>query len=75
MFICRGINFDCWDPSEQTRITYTNNVNKTIDSLPSVRLFQGVYGSHWAMQYTAYVYLTEKLGVNVTWYPSIFKLQ
>ena len=67
---CQAINFDCWDESEQTRLTYSNNENKTIDSLPTVRLFMGYYGSQWAVQYTAYLYLKEKLGLNVTWFPS-----
>eukprot|EP01084_Bolivina_argentea_P047038 86653_1 len=37
--------------------------------LPTIRLIQGYYGSQWAMQYTAFIYLKEKLGVNVTFYP------
>ena len=65
-----SINFNCWDESEQQKLTYTNNPSKLIEGLPTVRLFQGFYGSQWAMQYTAYVYLREQLGVNVSWYPS-----
>ena len=68
--LATSINFNCWDESNQHKLTYQNNKDKLIEGLPTIRLFQGFYGSQWAMQYTAYVYLTEQLGVNVSWYPS-----
>ena len=46
------------------------DTNRTIRNLPTILLFQGVYGTQWAMQWTAYIFLKEKLGVNVSWYPS-----
>ena len=55
--------------SETNGLFYYNSTKK-IEDLPTIRLFQGVYGSQWAMQWVAYIYLTEMLGVNVTWYPS-----
>ena len=66
----RSIHFNCWDESEQRQLTFANNPNKTIDGFPTVRLLQGYYGSQWAAQYTAYLYLKEQLGVNVSFYPS-----
>jgi len=64
-----GADFSCWDTSEQANLTFINNANKTLDHLPTIRLIQGYYPSQYAMQYAAYVYLMEKLGVNVTFYP------
>ena len=64
-----GINFTCRNETESHTLRYENS-SKPIDILPTVRLFQGYYGSQWAMQYAAYVYLTEQLGVNVSWFPS-----
>ena len=46
-------------------MTFTNNPNKTLDHLPTIRLIQGYYPSQFAMQYAAYMYLKEKMGVNV----------
>ena len=67
--VTKSINFNCWDESERHTLTY-EGTNKTINILPTIRLFQGYYGSQWAMQYAAYMYLTEQLGVNVSWFPS-----
>merc|ERR1719295_81010 len=61
--------FSCWDESEQATMTFINNPNRTLDHLPTIRLIQGYYPSQYAMQYAAYIYLKEKLGVNVTFYP------
>merc|ERR1719295_336907 len=61
--------FSCWDESEQATMTFINNPNRTLDHLPTIRLIQGYYPSQYAMQYAAYVYLKEKLGVNVTFWP------
>ena len=57
--------FNCWDESEQATLTFANNQNRTLDHLPTTRLIQGYYSGQWAMQYAAYVYLREKMGVNV----------
>lgn len=62
-----AFNFSCFD--EQTTLVYKDS-GREITNLPTIRLFQGVYGTQWAMQWTAYVFLSEKLGVNVSWYPS-----
>ena len=60
-----GGEYSCWDESEQATMTFINNPNKTLDHLPTIRLIQGYYPSQYAMQYAAYIYLKEKLGVNV----------
>eukprot|EP01083_Nonionella_stella_P181288 648872_1 len=60
----------CWDESERFVLQFTNNANKNITHLPTVRLIQGYYPSQFAMQYAAYVYLREKMGVDVTFFPS-----
>lgn len=57
--------FVCFDESQQTKLTFVNHAERTMDQLPTIRLIQGYYDSQWAMQYVAYVYMTEKMGVNV----------
>eukprot|EP01084_Bolivina_argentea_P160107 278829_1 len=60
-------NWQCFDT--KPTITYKNNVNVTVDSLPTVRIMQGWWGSQFAAQYLAYVYLADVIGVNVTFFP------
>jgi hypothetical protein len=60
--------FKCFT-SENTEIRYSNSKKKAA-SLPTVRLIQGYYPSQYAMQYAAAMYLTEKIGLNVSFYPS-----
>eukprot|EP01083_Nonionella_stella_P018150 50712_1 len=59
----------CWEQADRLVLKFINNVNKSITHLPSVRLIQGFYDSQFAMQYAAYVYLQEKMGVNTEFYP------
>ena len=55
----------CWPASERKTLTFINNANKTMTHLPTVRLIEGYYPSQFAMQYAAYVYLKEKMGIDV----------
>eukprot|EP01083_Nonionella_stella_P072585 195759_1 len=74
IFLCTYLSatagYHCWDESERTAsLTFTNNPNRTMTHLPTIKLMQGYYGSQFAMQYAAYVYLKEKQGVDVVFYP------
>ena len=62
-------DYNCFSASQQKTLTYTDS-GREVDSLPQIRLFDGVYDSQWAMQTVAYIYLQEKMGINVTWYPN-----
>ncbi len=55
----------CWNPSDRVNLTFNNNPAKPMDYLPKIRLIQGYYPSQFALQYLAFVYLREKMGVNV----------
>eukprot|EP01083_Nonionella_stella_P105492 303416_1 len=59
----------CLPESERNNLTFANNNNKIMSHLPTVRLIQGYYPSQFAMQYAAYFYLREQMGVNVAFYP------
>eukprot|EP01084_Bolivina_argentea_P006903 13038_1 len=61
--------YHCWTESERHILKFKNNPNKNITHLPIVRLIQGYYPSQFAMQYAAYVYLKEQMGIDVTFYP------
>ena len=62
-----GSDYNCWHESEQRNATYVNS-STLITNLPTIRLFEGYYPSQSAMQFAAYIYLQEKMGVNVEWY-------
>ena len=59
-------NYHCWEPSERKILTFENNPYKNMTHLPTIRLIDGAYPSQNAMQYAAYVYLREKMGVDVS---------
>eukprot|EP01083_Nonionella_stella_P229974 813384_1 len=61
--------FYCFHPTDRKEIKYSNVHNKSIDQLPTIRFIQGFWGSQWATQYAAFIYLKEKMGVSVDWYP------
>eukprot|EP01083_Nonionella_stella_P302636 1044299_1 len=59
--------FKCF-PTKTNIVTFRGDSTQEVP-LPTVRLIQGFWPSQWAMQYAAYVYLTETIGLNVTMYP------
>lgn len=63
--ISNGENDYCWKQSERSTLKFTNNDSKNMTHLPTIRLYQGYYPSQFAMQYAAYVYIREKMGVDV----------
>ena len=71
LFIIACINLSnadeqhCWPASERKTLTFINNANKNMTHLTTVRLIEGYYPSQFAMQYAAYVYLKEKMGIDV----------
>lgn len=74
--ICVIINiiygeYQCFSDDELGKLYYVNEPDReiNINDLNPIRLIQGFYGSQTAMQYVGYIYLKEKLGVNVKWYP------
>ena len=62
-------DYYCWEQSERSILKFKNNPQKNMTDLPQIKLIQGYYPSQFAMQYAAYVYLKEKMGVDVTFYP------
>ena len=62
-------DYYCWKESERSTLKFKNNKNKNMTHLPTIRLIEGYYPSQFAMQYAAFVYLGEKMGINVTFYP------
>eukprot|EP01084_Bolivina_argentea_P263231 445436_1 len=62
-------NYYCWDESERYTLKFHNS-SKNITFLPTLRMLQGYYSSQFALQYVAYTYLREKMGIDVTFYPS-----
>eukprot|EP01083_Nonionella_stella_P016152 45161_1 len=62
-------DYYCWEESERVVLKFANNESKAMTQLPTVRLIQGFYASQFAMQYAAFVYLAEKMGVDVEFYP------
>eukprot|EP01083_Nonionella_stella_P033815 92537_1 len=63
-------DFWCWPQSERTSLRFVNN-NKSMDHLPNIRFIQGYWDSQWAVQYIAYLYLKEKMGLNVEFFPQL----
>ena len=59
---CLGVN--------KTTITFKNNVSKSVPDLWNVRIMQGGYASQWAVNYVAYTFMQQKLGINVSFYPT-----
>lgn len=59
-------DFTCFDDPKV--ITYTNSDNQP--ELPQVRIMQCGYSSQCALNFAAYLFMKEKLGMNVTLYPT-----
>ncbi len=66
------LDWYCFDEDSRATLTYANNPSKTIpfDQFPTIRLMQGMWGSAYATQWIAYMYLREKVGINVDFFPS-----
>jgi len=66
--------FECF-PAEEQKKNYFANANYVNEIpegvLPQVRLLMCGYESQCALQFAAYLYMREKLGMNVTFYPTL----
>eukprot|EP01084_Bolivina_argentea_P064921 118343_1 len=58
----------CWPESERNTLTFANTTNK-MEYLPTIRFSQGYWPSQSAIQYVGYIFLKEKMGVNVEFFP------
>eukprot|EP01084_Bolivina_argentea_P067132 122334_1 len=63
-------DFHCWPQSERTILTFVNS-NKSMEQFPTIRFIQGYYDSQWALQYIGYLYVKEKMGLNVEFFPKL----
>jgi ABC-type proline/glycine betaine transport system substrate-binding protein len=63
-------SFQCLAESERKTITFANNQGVAVPGLWKVRIMQGSYGSQYAMEYAAYLFMKEMLGIDVTFYPT-----
>jgi hypothetical protein len=61
-------SFQCF--SDPKVITYQNDPEKPVTDLPQVRVMQCGYSSQCALNMVAYLFMKEKLGMNVTFYPT-----
>ena len=63
-------SFQCFDNPKI--ITYANNPNETVANtvLPQIRIMMPGYQSQCALNMVAYLFIKEKLGVNITFYPT-----
>eukprot|EP01083_Nonionella_stella_P048610 129831_1 len=68
--IAQDGDFSCWPESERTSLRFANT-NNSIDHLPTIRFIQGYWDSQWALQYIGYLYLKEKMGLNVEFFPKL----
>jgi hypothetical protein len=62
--------FQCFNDSVRAKITFKNNPDKEVPDLWTVRIMQGTYASQWALEYGAYMFMREMLGINATFYPT-----
>eukprot|EP01084_Bolivina_argentea_P039398 72802_1 len=69
--ISQNDNFYCWPESDRKVQTFINNNNTKLDHLPTIRFIQGYWDSQSALQYIGYLYLKEKMGLKVEFYPTI----
>jgi len=64
--------FTCFPASERKVIRYTNDVTglREVTGLPQVRIMMCGYSSQCALNMVAYLFMKEKLGMDVTFYPT-----
>eukprot|EP01084_Bolivina_argentea_P173420 300369_1 len=62
--------FHCWPQSERKMLTFDNS-NKSMEQFPTIRFIQGYWDSQWALQYIGYLYVKEKMGLNVEFFPKL----
>ena len=63
--------FHCWPESDRKILRFYNNNTNIIQHLPTIRFIQGYWASQWALQYVGYLFLKEKMGINVEFYPKL----
>jgi len=61
-------SFECYAPRKNF---FANAPNGEITNLPQVRLMMCGYESQCALQFAAYLFMREQLGINVTFYPTL----
>merc|ERR1719486_595509 len=62
-------NFSCF--ADKKKNYFANAPTVEITNLPQVRLMMCGYESQCALQFAAYLFMREQLGVNVTFYPTL----
>jgi len=62
-------DFECF--GEKKKNYFANEPYAEITNLPQVRLMMCGYESQCALQFAAYLFMSEKLGMNVTFYPTL----
>eukprot|EP01083_Nonionella_stella_P077353 211172_1 len=62
-------DFQCFD--EPKRNYFQNDQETEITDLPQVRIMMCGYESQCALEFAAYLFMREKLGMNVTFYPTL----
>eukprot|EP01084_Bolivina_argentea_P213100 362054_1 len=62
-------NFSCFD--EPKKNYFQNDPTTEITDLPQVRIMMCGYESQCALEFAAYLFMKEKLGMNVTFYPTL----
>ena len=59
--------FQCFD--DPKTITF-ENIDRAVDILPTVRMFMCGYSSQCALNMVAYLFMKERLGMNLTFFPT-----
>jgi len=62
-------DFECFEDKKKNY--FANEPYAEITNLPQVRLMMCGYESQCALQFAAYLFMREKLGINVTFYPTL----